>query len=115
MDAVASPAALDIAPRDRHARATKILGILDELFPAPAMPLDHGNPFELLVATILSAQCTDARVNIVTPALFQRAPDAFALAKLTPAQVMKYIRTCGLAPAKAKNLVAMARAETAPA
>jgi endonuclease III len=95
---------------DRRARAAKILQILDERFPTPTMPLDHGNPYELLVATILSAQCTDVRVNIVTPALFQRAPDAFALAKMTPAQVMKYIRTCGLAPAKAKNLVAMARA-----
>ena len=99
----------EIAPRDRRARAAKILAILDELFPAPAIPLDHGNAYELLVATILSAQCTDARVNIVTPALFERAPDAFALAKMTPAQVMKYIRTCGLAPAKSKNLVAMAR------
>jgi endonuclease III len=98
------------APRDRRARAAKILATLDELFPAPAMPLDHSTPFELLVATILSAQCTDARVNIVTPALFERAPDAFALAKMTPAQVLKYIRTCGLAPGKAKNLVAMARA-----
>ncbi len=95
---------------DRRARAAKILQILDERFPAPTIPLDHGNPYELLVATILSAQCTDARVNIVTPALFERAPDAFALAKMRPAQVMKYIRTCGLAPAKAKNLVAMARA-----
>lgn len=104
--AVAAAAAV---PRDRRARAAKIHEILDELFPAPSMPLDHGNPFELLVATILSAQCTDARVNIVTPALFQRAPDAAALAAMTPAQVMKYIRTCGLAPAKAKNLVAMAR------
>jgi endonuclease III len=95
---------------DRRARAAKILRTLDELFPAPAMPLDHGDAFQLLVATILSAQCTDARVNIVTPALFERAPDAFALAAMTPAQVMKYIRTCGLAPGKAKNLVAMARA-----
>jgi endonuclease III len=104
MNAVASP------PRDRRARAAKILQILDALYPAPSMPLDHGTPFELLVATILSAQCTDARVNIVTPALFKRAPDAFALAKMTPAQVLPFIRTCGLAPGKAKNLVAMARA-----
>jgi endonuclease-3 len=84
--------------------------ILEQRFPTPTIPLDHGNAYELLVATILSAQCTDARVNIVTPALFERAPDAFALAKMTPPQVMKYIRTCGLAPGKAKNLVAMARA-----
>jgi endonuclease III len=99
-----------VSPRDRRARAAKILAILDELFPAPAIPLDHGDPFQLLVATILSAQCTDARVNIVTPALFKRAPDAFVLAKMTPARVLPYIRTCGLAPGKAKNLVAMARA-----
>lgn len=111
MTAVTSPQLAPLpAPRDRRARATKIHQILDELFPAPTMPLDHGDPFQLLVATILSAQCTDARVNIVTPALFERAPDAFAMAKMTPPQVMKYIRTCGLAPAKAKNLVAMARA-----
>ena len=95
---------------DRRARAARILGILDQEFPAPTIPLDHEDPYQLLVATILSAQCTDARVNIVTPALFERAPDAIALAKMTPAQVMKYIRTCGLAPAKSKNLVAMARA-----
>jgi endonuclease-3 len=101
MTALASP---------RHARAAKIQGILDELFPGPAIPLDHGDPFQLLVATILSAQCTDARVNLVTPALFERAPDAFAMAKMSPAQIMKYIRTCGLAPSKAKNLAAMARA-----
>jgi len=109
---VVAPAPSETAavPRDRRARADKIVGILDELFPAPAIPLDHTTPFQLLVATILSAQTTDARVNIVTPALFERAPDAFALANLTPAQVLTYIRTCGLAPGKAKNLVAMARA-----
>jgi len=90
-------------------RAAKILAILDEKFPAPAMPLDHEDPFTLLVATILSAQCTDARVNLVTPALFARAPDARAMATMSPAEIMRYIRTCGLAPAKAKNLAAMAR------
>jgi endonuclease-3 len=98
------------AGSSRNARAAKIHTILEELFPTPSIPLDHSNPFELLVATILSAQCTDARVNIVTPALFERAPDAATMAAMTPPQVMKYIRTCGLAPAKAKNLVAMAKA-----
>jgi endonuclease-3 len=96
--------------RDRKAKAARILAILDELFPSPAMPLDHEDAFQLLVATILSAQCTDARVNIVTPALFKRAPDAHAMAKMTAAQILPYIRTCGLAPGKAKNLAAMARA-----
>ncbi len=73
------------------------------------MPLDHEDPFQLLVATILSAQCTDARVNIVTPALFARAPNAAAMAKMSSAQILPFIKTCGLAPAKAKNLAAMAR------
>ena len=100
----------ELAPRDRKSRASRIMTILDELFPAPAIPLDHEDPFQLLVATILSAQCTDARVNMVTPALFQRAPDARAMAKMTAAQIMPFIRTCGLAPAKAKNLAATARA-----
>ena len=65
---------------DRKARAARIMKILDELFPAPAIPLDHGDPYQLLVAVILSAQCTDERVNMVTPALFARAPDAKTMA-----------------------------------
>jgi endonuclease III len=103
------PSPRELAPRDRKSRAAKIMAILNELFPAPAIPLDHEDPFQLLVATILSAQCTDARVNMVTPALFERAPDANVMAKMTAAQIMPFIRTCGLAPAKAKNLAAMAR------
>jgi len=96
-------------PRDRKARAARIMEILDRYLPAVEIPLDHGDPFQLLVAVILSAQCTDARVNLVTPALFQRAPDARAMAKLTAAQIMPYIRTCGLAPGKAKALANMSR------
>lgn len=98
------------SPRDRKARAAKILQILDALFPSPKMPLDHEDPFQLLVATILSAQCTDARVNLVTPALFARAPDAQTMANMRPSEILRYIRTCGLAPGKAKNLQAMGRA-----
>jgi endonuclease-3 len=93
----------------RAARAQKIGEILEAHFPAPGIPLDHGDPFQLLVAVVLSAQCTDARVNLVTPALFARAPDARAMAKLTAAQILPVIRSCGLAPSKAKNLAAMAR------
>jgi endonuclease-3 len=96
-------------PRDRKARAARILEILDHYYPEVVMPLDHGDAFQLLVATILSAQCTDARVNQVTPALFARAPDARAMAKLTPQQIMPYIRTCGLAPGKARSLAGMSR------
>jgi endonuclease III len=93
----------------KQARADRIARILDEHFPSPAIPLDHEDPYQLLVATVLSAQCTDARVNMVTPALFARAPDAAALAAMRAAQVLPYIRTCGLAPTKAKNLAALAR------
>jgi endonuclease-3 len=93
----------------RVERAAKIAAILDQLFPAPTIPLDHGDPFQLLVATVLSAQCTDARVNLVTPALFARAGDAHAMARLRSSQILPYIRSCGLAPGKAKNLAAMAR------
>ena len=89
-------------------RAAKIAAILDELFPIVGSPLAHETPFQLLVATILSAQCTDARVNMVTPALFTRAPDAFAMAAMKPREVLAYIRSLGLANTKAKNLVAMA-------
>lgn len=90
-------------------RAVRIAKILDELFPAPARPLVAEDAFQLLVAVVLSAQCTDARVNLVTPALFARAPDARAMATMSPAEVTRYIRTCGLAPGKAKNLAALAR------
>ena len=94
---------------DRKARAARILEILDRCFPTVDIPLDHGDAFQLLVAVILSAQCTDARVNLVTPALFARAPDARAMAKLTARQIMPYIKTCGLAPRKAEALAKMSR------
>ena len=94
---------------DRKTRAARILEILDEKFPAPPIPLDHGDAYQLLVAVILSAQCTDERVNMVTPALFARAPDAKTMASLTPAQVYPFIRSCGFA-SKADNIVAMSKA-----
>ncbi len=97
------------SPRDRKARAAKILQILDELIPAPAIPLDHGDPFQLLVAVMLSAQCTDARVNLVTPALFARAPDAHAMAALDAREIYPFVKSCGFA-SKATNIAAMSRA-----
>jgi endonuclease III len=90
-------------------KAARIHQILDELHPMPGSPLAHETPYQLLVATILSAQCTDARVNIVTPALFALAPDAHAMAKLKPREVLKLVKTCGLAKNKAKNIVAMSK------
>ena len=90
-------------------RAARIHQILDELYPETRSPLDHSTPFQLLVATILSAQCTDARVNTVTPALFAAAPDALSMARLAPKQLLNFIKTLGLANGKAKNLVAMSK------
>ncbi len=93
-------------------RAEKAAIVAEELaraFPEPQVPLHHRDAFTLLVAVMLSAQCTDARVNLVTPALFGAAPDAAALAALDWPEVKALIATCGLAESKARHLVAMAR------
>jgi endonuclease-3 len=103
-----APAAEEL-PRDRQARANRILELLDRYIPAPAIPLEHADPFQLLVAVILSAQCTDARVNAVTPALFARAPDARAMAQLRSSQIRPYIRPCGLSATKARSIAAISR------
>jgi endonuclease-3 len=90
-------------------KAGRIQSILDTLYPAAPIPLEHEDPFQLLVAVVLSAQCTDARVNLVTPALFAAAPNAAALAALPTRRILQLIRTCGLAPTKARNLRALAQ------
>ena len=86
-----------------------ILQILEEMYPNPQTALHHSTPFQLLVATILSAQCTDERVNLITPALFAKYPDAHALAKAHVSDVAELIKTAGLWQTKAKNLVAAAK------
>jgi endonuclease-3 len=90
-------------------RAVEILDLLDELYPQAGTELDYGNHFELLIAVILSAQCTDVRVNMVTPALFTAFPDAEALALVEAEEVEPYIKTCGLFRSKARNLVKCSR------
>lgn len=77
---------------------------LQELFPNPPIPLHHSNPFTLLVAVLLSAQCTDLRVNIVTEVLFKKATDPFAMSKLSIQEIEDTIRTCGLFRTKAKAI-----------
>lgn len=93
----------------RQEKADRIGEILDALYPDPPIPLDHVDPFTLLVAVALSAQTTDKKVNEVTPALFKKAPDAASMAKLPVELILSIIRTVGLAPTKAKNLKAMAQ------
>ena len=92
------------------ARAAEIYARLSRAYPDAHCALDHRNAFELLVATILSAQCTDKRVNMVTPALFARYPDAAALATARQEDVEELIRSAGFFRTKAKNIIAMSNA-----
>jgi endonuclease-3 len=94
----------------RAEQAKRIGEILDRLYPQPPIPLGHRDPFTLLVAVALSAQTTDARVNRVTPALFRRAPTPAALARMPEHEILELIRSCGLAPGKARRLKQMAQA-----
>lgn len=77
---------------------------LAELYPAPPIPLDHSDPYTLLIAVLLSAQCTDARVNTVTPALFELAANPEAMAKQDVEDIRAIIRPCGLSPQKSKAI-----------
>lgn len=94
---------------NRAEKVERIRRVLDELYVDPPIPLDHSDPFTLLVAVVLSAQTTDARVNLVTPELFRRAPTPAAMARLEVSEILEMIRTCGLAPAKAKNVSGLAK------
>ena len=93
---------------NRRDKADRIGEILDALYPEPPIPLDHRDPYTLLVSVTLSAQTTDKKVNEVTPALFAEASDPKSMAALPVDRILGFIRTVGLAPTKAKNLKAMA-------
>jgi endonuclease-3 len=88
----------------KKSRTHEILQILARTYPAPKCALNHKNPYELLIATILSAQCTDARVNIVTPALFEKYPGPKELALSHPRDVEKLIQSAGFYRAKTKSI-----------
>jgi endonuclease-3 len=88
----------------RQEKADRIGEILDDLYPDPPIPLDHTDPYTLLVAVALSAQTTDKKVNQVTPALFAVADTPEKMAALDPDRILELIREVGLAPTKAKNL-----------
>ena len=98
----------EISPEARE-RALKALRILMDRYPGATTALHHRNAFELLVATILSAQCTDKRVNMVTPALFERYPDPAALAQADPSELEELIRSTGFYREKTKSLIAMSQ------
>jgi endonuclease III len=99
-------------PPKSAAETRAILKKLERQHPNADTELHYRNPYELLVATILSAQCTDERVNQVTPALFERYPDATVLAKATTAELEPQIQSTGFFRAKSKSLLGMAKAVT---
>jgi len=97
-------------PRTPKGRAVEVAHRLSEAYPEAICELDHRDPFELLAATILSAQSTDARVNMVTPALFERYPTPADLAAANPRDVEEIIRSTGFYQNKTKSLLGMAQA-----
>ena len=87
----------------------EVLGELEKLYPQAGAELNFTNPFETVIATVLAAQCTDKRVNIVTAKLFPKYPDAKAMAQLTPEELEPMIQECGLFHTKARNIVELCR------
>lgn len=90
-------------------RAEQITLALKEAYPGAVCSLNYQTPYELLIATRLSAQCTDARVNQITPALFRAFPDPQALGAASPEEIEPYIRSCGLYHSKAKDLAGIGK------
>jgi len=93
----------------RQDRADYVLKKLEELYPTTPIPLDHKDPYTLLVAVLLSAQCTDKRVNLVTPELFAFADNPFDMAKKKALSVEKIIKPCGLSPKKSRAIVELSK------
>ncbi len=90
-------------------RVKIIMRVLDRIYPSPPIPLDHTNIFELLVSVLLSAQCTDIRVNQVTPSLFKLANNPFDMKNIELETIYNIIRPCGLAPQKSKAIFELSR------
>jgi len=93
----------------RADKARRIRRILDDVYPEVKIPLEHRDPYTLLIAVLLSAQCTDVKVNQITPILFARASTPEAMLKLPVAEIQRVIRPCGLSPAKAKAIAGLSR------
>ena len=93
----------------RADKARRIQALLDDFYPEAAIPLRHRDPYTLLVAVVLSAQCTDKRVNEITPRLFERASTPQEMIRLSVPQIRSIIRPCGLAPSKARAIKELSR------
>ncbi len=85
-------------------KAIYVMEELEKLYPETPIPLDHSDPYTLTIAVLLSAQCTDERVNKITPILFKRANNPFDMVKLEVSEIQAIIRPCGLSPKKAKAI-----------
>ena len=88
----------------KQEKANAIANILDKLYPTTPIPLEHSDPYTLLVSVLLSAQCTDVRVNQITPLLFARAASPFEMVKLAVSEIRDIIRPCGLSPRKSQAI-----------
>ena len=86
-----------------------LIKALDNLFPEVPVPLDHKDPYTLLIAVLLSAQCTDERVNQITPKLFKRADNPFDMINLSVEEIKEIIRPCGLSPMKSKGIYGLSK------
>lgn len=95
-----------MAPKEK---AKTIASILQKLYPTTPIPLQHKDPYTLLIAVILSGQCTDKRVNLVTPVLFKAADTPAKMAKLSAPKIRTLIRSCGLSPAKSKAIAGLSK------
>lgn len=88
----------------KQEKVSRIIEELERLYPEIPVPLDHSDSYTLLIAVLLSAQCTDARVNTVTPALFELADNPHDMSRVSVDEIKTIIRPCGLSPAKSKNI-----------
>lgn len=86
-----------------------VITSLEQLYPETPIPLDHKDPFTLLIAVLLSAQCTDERVNKISPLLFSKADNPYDMAKLSLEEIKEIIRPCGLSPMKSKGIYGLSR------
>lgn len=96
-------------PMTKSEKVTDIIKTLDKLYPNPAVPLDHKDAYTLLIAVLLSAQCTDVRVNKTTPDLFKLADNPFDMVKLSVEEIREIIKPCGLSPMKSKGIYGLSK------
>ena len=94
---------------DKKNKVIYVINELENLFPEVPIPLDHKDPFTLLIAVLLSAQCTDARVNLITPKLFEKADNPYDMIRLSVDEIKEIIRPCGLSPMKSKGIYGLSK------